>query len=91
MKSILQKDESCYLCGRRYGLETHHVLGGTANRKISDKYGLTVLLCHQCHTGKEGAQYNRDLNFRLKREAQEAFEREHSREEWMGLFRKNYL
>ena len=61
------------------------------NRKWSEKYGLTVLLCHDCHTGKDGAQYNREKGDKLKRLAQIAFEARHSREEWMQIFRKNYL
>lgn len=91
MKSILQKDDRCYICGRRTALETHHVLGGTANRRLSEQYGLKVRLCHSCHTGDNGAQYERELNQRLKREAQEAFEKIHGHDLWMEVFRKNYL
>lgn len=90
-KSILQQGERCYLCGRTTGLFTHHVLGGSANRKLSEKYGLTVRLCLDCHTGTDGAQYNREKGDSLKRLAQIAFEARHSHEEWMEIFRKNYL
>ena len=38
----MQKGERCYLCGRLTGLERHHVIGGVANRKLSEKYGLWV-------------------------------------------------
>ena len=41
MKSILQTDRSCYFCGSVVGLEEHHIFAGTANRKISEKYGLS--------------------------------------------------
>lgn len=91
MKSIMQDDwETCYLCGRRAS-ETHHVLGGTANRRLSEKYGLTVRLCPNCHRGTDGAQYNRELNFRLKAEAQMAFEVLYGHEKWMSVFRRNYI
>ena len=91
-KSIMQQgDPRCYLCGSRVNLERHHVLGGVANRPLSEKYGLWVYLCHNCHTGTDGAQYNREQNQKLKRLAQIAFEARHSREEWMQIFRKNYL
>lgn len=90
-ESIIQKEERCYLCGRRHQLEMHHVVGGTANRKISDKYGLWVWLCHSCHTGTEGAQYDKEKNIQLKQDAQEAFEKLYSHEKWMSLFMKNYL
>ena len=71
-------------------LERHHILAGS-NRKWSEAYGLTVTLCHEHHTGKNGAQYNRQLGNSLKRLAQIAFEARHSHEEWMEIFRKNYL
>lgn len=91
-KSIMQKDmDCCYLCGRQYGLQVHHVMAGTANRKLSDRYGLVVRLCAECHTGDGGAQYERTLNQRLKAEAQEAFEAIYGHAEWMQKFRKNYL
>ena len=90
-KSIMQNKKQCYICGRQFGLERHHILSGTANRKLSEKYGLWVYLCHSCHTGNGGAQYEKELNQRLKQEAQKAFEKQHSHEEWMSVFMKNYL
>lgn len=95
MKSILQEDKCCYLCGCTYGLEKHHIFAGS-NRRISERLGLWVYLCgawtpKNCHTGTDGAQYNKELNLRLKREAQAAYERTHTRREWMEIIRKNYL
>lgn len=48
MKSIIHDRAGCYICG---GIPTewHHCLHGTANRKLADKDGLTVMLCHTCH------------------------------------------
>ena len=90
-KSIIQKDGSrCFVCGRMNELECHHILAGP-NRKWSEQYGLTVMLCHEHHTGKDGAQYNRELGDSLKRLAQIAFEARYSHDEWMQIFRKNYL
>ena len=92
MKSIMQAEtDRCYLCGSRRNLETHHVLGGIANRRLSTRYGLTVRLCQRCHTGNRGAQYEKDLNILLKQEAQRRFEAIHGHEKWMETFRKNYL
>ena len=91
MKSILQQDKVCYFCGKTFGLECHHILGGTANRKLSEKYGLKVWLCQKHHTGKDGAQYDPKLNKLLKMDAQTAFERTHTHTEWMQIFGKNYL
>jgi hypothetical protein len=87
----MQKDRACYFCGRLDGLEKHHVFGGVANRPISEKYGLIVYLCHRHHTGADGAQYDKEKNLLLKRDAQMAFEMENSRDLWMSLIGKNYL
>lgn len=89
-KSIIQKDERCFFCGRQTTLERHHVLAGP-NRKWSEKYGLWIWCCHEDHTGKDGVQYNRKKADSVKRLAQIAFEARHSHDEWMQVFRKNYL
>lgn len=90
-QSILQNEHECWFCGSRIGLEEHHIFAGTANRRISEQYGLKVYLCHRHHTGDHGAQYDKDMNILLKQEAQKAFERLHGHDEWMRLIRKNYL
>ena len=90
-KSILQTEKECYICGAVTGLECHHILAGTANRRISEKYGLKVWLCHKHHTGAEGAQYDRALNYQMKMDAQKKFEEIYSHELWMKEIRKNYL
>ena len=92
-KSIVQKDESrCFLCGRTTGLERHHILGGP-NRKLSEQYGLTCMLCGINHhrEGPESAHKNRQVSDSLKRLAQIAFEARYGHDEWMETFRKNYL
>ena len=50
MKSIMQSEdkETCYICGQM-AYEWHHCWHGTANRKLADKDGLIVKLCHNCH------------------------------------------
>ena len=73
------------------GLECHHVMSGTANRKLSDEYGLTVWLCQAHHTGPDGVHMNHERGKSLKRLAQVAFEARHSHAEWMEIFKKNYL
>lgn len=90
-ESIIQTERCCYFCGKLTGLEKHHVFGGVANRKVSETYGLTVWLCHECHVGNEGAQYDKEKNLELKREAQRAFQKYYGHAAWMRLIRKNYL
>ena len=91
MKSILQNEKVCYLCPREFGLEKHHIFAGVANRRISEANGLWVWLCHDCHTGTEGAQYDIEKNQYLKQMAQAEFEKTHTHDEWMKLIRKNYI
>jgi len=37
----------CVLCGRKVGLECHHILGRGKN--LTDNYRNCVMLCHDCH------------------------------------------
>ena len=91
VKSILQDEKRCYLCGGTNGLERHHIFGGS-NRKWSERLGLWVWLCGTtCHRGKNGAQYDPVKNRMLKMDAQYQFEQTHTRAEWMTIFKKNYL
>lgn len=100
MKSIMhERDGTCYLCQRLNGnnyyhgiLQEHHVFGGTANRKLSEQYGLKVYLCIYHHTsGPDAVHMNAENNKILKREAQEIFEKTHTREEFMKIFGRNWL
>ena len=56
----MQTERECYFCGGVIGLERHHVFGGVANRKLSETYGLWVWLCHEDHTGVDGAQQRKE-------------------------------
>ena len=79
----------CYNCGRTSGkIDRHEVFFGS-NRNNSKMYGMWCDLCRSCHT--EVHQGDGSLNIRLKREAQTIFEKNNSREEFMRIFRKNYL
>lgn len=91
--SIVQdlRVERCYVCGYARDLEYHHIMHGTANRRLSTRYGLTCWLCFEHHRGKYGAHSNVELNRKLQQDAQTAFEKTHTHEEWMKIFGKNYL
>lgn len=74
------------------GLQKHHIVYGTANRKKSDKYGLTVWLIPEYHTGQYGVHGgNKALDLELKQLAQREFEKVYSHDEWMIVFGRNYL
>ena len=94
-KSIIINPEhmECAVCGKNRDLEWHHVVHGTANRKISDKYGLTVWLCRDCHYGLHFRPLDRwrEVDLQLKEVAQKKFEDIHGHDKWMELFKKNYL
>lgn len=63
-------DKTCWLCGRNGyidPLDKHHIFNG-ANREKSERYGLTVYLCHSsCHIfGPNSAHKNINTRRRLQ-------------------------
>lgn len=93
MKSIIQKHKNhCFVCQQQGILEEHHIFFG-ANRKLSEKYGLKVSLCYEHHRGTNGVhgKNGKQLNEKLKQIAQRRFEQDHTREDFIKIFGKNYL
>ncbi len=99
-KSILhEKDGTCYLCMALNDdyqihayLEEHHVIPGNPGRRISEENGLKVYLCIPHHRGTAAAVHsNHDNMLLIQRDAQRAFERTRSRDEWMRTVGRNYL
>lgn len=91
-QSIIQPEaDRCFICGSRCNLERHHAMHGTANRKLAEAYGLTVMLCHEHHNTPLGVHQDIILDERIKKAAQKAFQDIYGRAMWMRLFRKNYL
>ena len=100
-RSIMHNKEvrTCYLCmllngdyGTMAGLQEHHAMPGTANRKLSERYGLKVYLCLRHHTEGPEAVHNNINNQRMvQRKAQEAFEAKYSHEKWMEVFGRNFI
>ena len=91
MKSVMQFDRSCLICGSEV-VEEHHVFFGTANRRQSEKYGLKVYLCPEHHRGSQGVHNNRHFDLMLKREAQLVFEEDiGNRTQFVKVFGRNYL
>lgn len=90
-KMIFDLPEECMICGLPY-VEHHHIFYGTANRKISDRYGYIIPLCKRHHTGDEGVHFNRKLDLELKEMAQKHFEQHYgTREDFIKTFGRNYL
>lgn len=101
IKSIMQDREAgqCYLCRLLHGdysikpvRQEHHVMGGTANRRLSEKYGLKVWLDPDHHLyGPEAVHKNAEVAEILHREAQRAFERNYPDLDFYTIFRRKYL
>lgn len=93
-KSILQVDtHSCFLCGSHNWIEEHHVFGG-ANRKLSEKYGLKVYLCHWCHNEPpNGVHHNAEAAQKVKAYAQRKamYHYGWTEDDFRRIFGKNYL
>ena len=92
MKSIIQNDYQCIVCGD-YRVEDHHIFFGNAKRELSEKYGLKVWLCSRHHRGTNGVhgKNGKVLNMKLKKLGQEAFEHHYPDLNFLKIFGRNYL
>ena len=93
MKSIIQREKECFLCGSTQHLELHHCIFGDGWRKLADNYGLTVWLCWKHHRDYKVGVHGLNTEARdfLKRTAQKAFEKKWGHELFMLQFGRNYL
>lgn len=89
-KYIGNPDE-CYICKSTYSLETHHIMNGPY-KKASERNGLLIKACTNCHTLSPNAIHN-DMSVarKIKQVGQEQYELTHTREEFIKEFGKNYL
>ncbi len=98
-KSILHTQKGiCYLCVhlnsdyRQQYTEEHHILYGSGRREISEAEGLKVNLCPDHHrNGQQAVHNSRETRELLCRIAQEEYEQNHTRAQWMRIAGKNYL
>lgn len=80
----------CCICGSYNAINKHECIYGK-NRSNSIKYGLVVPLCQDHHTGDDGVHHNKDLDIYFHKLAQMYFEKNHTREEFINIFKENYL
>ena len=87
--SVFTEDtKRCYLCGSTYKLTWHEIYSGK-NRQNSMRYGLCLRLCLNCHSKEqEDGQFN---DYWHKQGQLYWEENIGSREEFIKVFRKNYL
>lgn len=83
-KSCELFNNCCAICGSPY-IERHHIFEGR-NRKNATKYGMIVPLCKKHHEWVHKTNYQG-----FKQQAQRNFEKNHTREEFISIFRRNYL
>lgn len=91
--AVTDEMDRCFRCGSYRNIEIHHIFGAS-ERKLSEKYGLIVPLCHNCHNElPDGAHFNKDTARWLHEVGQRAFEMEgHTRDEFRQIFmRGSYL
>lgn len=88
---------TCFLCKRSETsfnrLEVHHIFQN-ANRNLSEKYGLTILLCANCHRcGFWAAHRSGDTMKYLHQYGQRKAMKEQgwTIEEFREIFGQNYL
>lgn len=74
----------CALCGMPYE-HLHHIFGGR-NRANSTKYGMIVPLCRYHHEFVHKTNYDG-----FKKQYQKEFEETYTREEFLKIFKRNYL
>lgn len=93
MKSVLQTNKECYVCGTTYNLHDHHCIYGTSNRKHSERYGLKVWLCAYHHNmSNDGVHFNQSLDLHLKQKSQMHFENNiGTRQEFLKIFGRSWL
>ena len=92
-KSIFEGDsfDRCYLCGAYGKTEEHHVFGGPV-RKTSDRYGLVVHICRDCHSLIHDSEKGADLKLYLHQRGQMIYEeRFGNRQAFIQEFIRSYL
>lgn len=93
VKSLLQRNKACYVCGTTLNLHLHHIFYGTANRPISDADGCVVYLCQYHHTGAAGVHFNRKVDLALKAKCEQAYLKKYNKtiDDFIERYGKNYL
>ena len=83
----------CFICGRTTGpFDRHHLFGGALRGK-SERLGLVVTLCRNCHTGPAGVHNNAKLMGELHEHGQREAMRRFgwTAEKFRREFYKNYI
>ena len=90
-KSIIdgKENDTCFMCGD-VAYHTHHLFGGPC-RKASDKRGLTIRLCPDCHAYLHSSRGAKTMKY-LHELGQRTYEEKiGSREQFRQEFIRSYL
>jgi len=99
MKSIMhdKRDGTCYLCmaagdySRQTCLEEHHCIHGTANRQLSERWGLKVYLCPAHHRHLHSDRDGRIADVYCQMAAQRAFTSRYPDKDFKAIFGRNII
>ena len=86
-KSLIKQGNNCFMCGKYLPLECHHLVFGRY-RSLSDKYGLTIMICRACHSA---IHHNKKLMDWSRALGQRVFEKHYGHDRWMKEAGKNFL
>ena len=81
------KTHICMICRKCGVTQIHHVFGG-AYRKKSEKMDLVIEVCPNCH--REIHDNPKKFEW-IKKKLQKQWEEQHSHDEWMNIFKRNWL
>lgn len=82
----------CFFCGQFGDTAVHELIYGRGRRELCKEDGLYVFLCPACHKWEhEGGGLTFPSGNTLKQVGQLAYERNHTREEFMKRYGRNYL
>ena len=91
MESVIQKERFCWVCETTQNLHVHHIFPGASRRKLSEKRGFKVYLCHQ-HHGECHKHINSGVSLMLKRMCQLYYEANYGdREDFIREFGRSVL
>lgn len=91
MARVVNSDFECLVTGSNQNLHKHHIFNGAYKTK-SDQYGFVVYLVGALHNqSNEGVHFDREFSLALKRNAQQQFEYDNSREDFIREFGQSYI
>lgn len=92
-ESIVSNEKVCFRCRTTQNLARHHIFFGSANRKLSEKYGCWIWLCARHHNmSDEGIHFDHEYDTEIKQKCQEEWEKRNGdRAAFIRVFGKSYL